>query len=171
MQEGRSFFLVPARSSYIASVTEVLSAAETAGRLLAASSGLRRSLRRRTDRSSGVSDLTDAQRELLRTVRRHPGIRVGEAAAELHLAANTVSTLVTSLVTTGWIRRETDPQDARSAQLFLTGEADRRIEERRDRWLAALIEAMASLAPEEQERIAAAIPALDRLVTRLTDGE
>jgi DNA-binding MarR family transcriptional regulator len=96
---------------------------------------------------------------------------VGEAAAELHLAANTVSTLVTSLVTTGWIRRETDPQDARSAQLFLTGEADRRIEERRDRWLAALIEAMASLAPEEQERIAAAIPALDRLVTRLTDGE
>lgn len=151
---------------YSISVTEIISGSDTAWRVIAASSGLRRALRRRL-RSDDVSGLSDAQRELVRTVGRQPGIRVGEAALELHLAANTVSTLVTTLVAEGWLRRDTDPQDARSARLSLTPKAERRIEERRDRRLAMVAEAMRSLESEDQHRIASALPALERLVERV----
>jgi DNA-binding MarR family transcriptional regulator len=147
-------------------VTEVISATKTAWELIAASSGLRRALRRRL-RAEDVSGLSDAQRELVRTVGSRPGLRVGEAALELHLAANTVSTLVTGLVAEGWIRRDTDPEDARSARLSLTPKAERRIEERRDRRLAMVTDAMGSLSPEDQRRIVAALPALERLVERV----
>ncbi len=114
-----------------------------------------------------MSGLSDAQRELVRTVGRNPGIRVGEAALELHLAANTVSTLVTSLAASGWLRRDTDPQDARSARLSLTPGAERSIEERRDRRLAIVTDAMGALSTDDQRRIVAALPALDRLVERV----
>ncbi len=147
-------------------MTEVISIAETAWKVIAASSGLRRALRRRL-RSDDVSGLSDAQRELVRTVGRNPGIRVGEAALELHLAANTVSTLVTSLAASGWLRRDTDPQDARSARLSLTPGAERSIEERRDRRLAIVTDAMGALSTDDQRRIVAALPALDRLVERV----
>jgi DNA-binding MarR family transcriptional regulator len=151
---------------YSISVAEVIALQDVAWQVIAASSGLRRALRRRL-RSDDVSGLSDAQRELVRTVGRNPGIRVGEAALELHLAANTVSTLVTSLVAEGWMRRDTDPLDARSARLSLTPGAERRIEERRDRRLAIVTEAMGSLSADDQRRIAAALPALDRLVEQV----
>lgn len=154
------------RTDYSISVTEVMSVSDTAWQLIAASSGLRRALRRRLG-ADDVSGLSDAQRELVRTVGRHPGIRVGEAALELHLAANTVSTLVSSLAAAGWILRQTDPLDARSARLSLTAGAERRIEEWRDRRLAIATGAMRSLDAEDQRRIAAALPALERLVQQV----
>lgn len=162
--EGYSCWTRAAAAPYNISVAEVTSTIDTAGQLIAASSGLRRALRRRLQRGDGVSGLSDAQRELVRIVRRHPGIHVGEAALELHLAANTVSTLVTGLVAEGWIRRDPDPQDGRSALLSLTPEAERHVEEWRDRRQAVLTEALGSLGPDDRDRIAAALPALQRLV-------
>ena len=153
------------------SVTEVDAKGQTAAELIAAMSALRRALRRRVGRVSGVSDLSEAQRELVRVVRRRPGIRVGEAAVELHLAPNTVSTLVTSLCLQDWVYRETDPQDGRSALLLLTPDADRRVDEWRDRRLTVLSEAVATLSPEDQDRIDEAVPALNRLVERLQDTD
>jgi len=132
-------------------------------------SGLRRALRRRVGRAGG-SQLSDAQRELVRVVRTQPGVRVGEAAAELRLAANTVSTLVTSLVDAGWIRRETDPGDARSALLSLTLSAEQRVEEWRDRRTSVLLEAIGKLDEADREQIERAVPALERLVQQLQEG-
>jgi DNA-binding MarR family transcriptional regulator len=132
-------------------------------------SGMRRALRRRVGRTGGVADLSEAQRELVRVVRRKPGIRVGEAAAQLHLAANTVSTLVTGLSSSGWLRRETDPVDGRSALLFLTPDAEERVAEWRDRRQAVLSEALETLDQDERDRIDQALPALRRMVDLLQE--
>jgi DNA-binding MarR family transcriptional regulator len=132
-------------------------------------SGMRRALRRRVGRTGGVADLSEAQRELVRVVRRKPGIRVGEAAAQLHLAANTVSTLVTGLSSSGWLRRETDPEDGRSALLFLTQDAEECVAEWRDRRQAVLSEALETLDQDERDRIDQALPALRRMVDLLQE--
>ena len=104
-------------------------------------------------------------------VRHRPGVRVGGAAAELHLAPNTVSTLVTGLVASGWLSRETDPEDGRSALLLLTPSAETRVAEWRDRRLALFGEALDSLPAEDRDRLIDAIPALQRLVERLETDE
>jgi DNA-binding MarR family transcriptional regulator len=95
---------------------------------------------------------------------------VGEAAVELHLAPNTVSTLVTSLCSLGWFDREADPRDGRSALLFLTPEAGRRVDKWRDRRLAVLSEALTALSPEDRDRLDEALPPLNRLVQRLQES-
>jgi DNA-binding CsgD family transcriptional regulator len=60
---------------------------------------IRRALRPRVGTTGGVSQLTDSQRELVRYVRLNPDCRIGDVAVKLHLAPNTVSTLVGSLST------------------------------------------------------------------------
>jgi DNA-binding MarR family transcriptional regulator len=132
-------------------------------------SGIRRALRRRAGRTGGIADLSEAQRELVRLVSRHPGIHVGEAASELSLAPNTVSTLVGVLRASGWLRRETDPADARSASLSLTSDAVQRVAAWRDRRLAVLNEALAELPAEDHAAISQALPALRRLSERLQE--
>jgi DNA-binding MarR family transcriptional regulator len=70
--------------------------------------------------------MTEAQVELLRLIARHPGIRVGEAASELGLADNTVSTLVSQLSRRRLLVRTADPADRRVGHLRLTAAAQRR---------------------------------------------
>ena len=152
-------------------MTEVISRAEIGADLISAVSGIRRALRRSVGPAGGVADLTEAQRELVRLVRRHPGIRVGQAAAELHLAPNTVSTLVSALVSCGWLQRNPDPRDARSATLVLTPDAETRVATWRDRRLAVLTSALRDLSAEDLQQIGAAIPSLLRLAERLEEGE
>src|SRR5271156_764777 len=58
--------------------------------------------------------LTAAQVELLRLIAHRPGgISIGEAAAELGLADNTVSTLAIQLVKQRLLVRRADPEDRR----------------------------------------------------------
>lgn len=138
--------------------------ADLSAELLAITSGLRRALRRRLGRVAGVSELTDAQRELVRVVRRQPGVRVGEAARQMHLAGNTVSTMVAALSGSGWILREADPADARSARLRLTDEANAKVARWRDRRVAEMERSLGELSVEDRRQIDAAIPALTRLL-------
>src|SRR5581483_8164776 len=91
--------------------------------LLEALGQLRRETRRRVGRPWPMQSLTGAQVELLRVVRREPGISVAAAARGLGVAANTVSTLVGTLVSAHMVRREADPQDRRVARLYLTSSA------------------------------------------------
>ncbi len=151
-------------------MTEILSETRTATDLMEAMSSLRRALRRRVGKVGRVSDLTDAQRELVRLVRRNPGVRIGSAASELRLAPNTVSTLVRSLIETGWLERKTDPEDSRSGQLYLSNTAEVSVAEWRDRRLAVLDDAMSKLPARDRHRVEAALPAIFQLVDRLEDG-
>ncbi|GAA4336476.1 hypothetical protein GCM10023086_69750 [Streptomyces venetus] len=59
-----------------------------------------------------------AEVELLRLVVTRPGIGISDAARDLGLAANSVSTLVNQLPRAGCLVRETDPADRRAARLL-----------------------------------------------------
>jgi DNA-binding MarR family transcriptional regulator len=148
-------------------VTEELLAEE----LLAAIGLVRRHLRRSAGRPFPLSALTDSQAELVRTVRRNPGISVAEAAAELGLVANTVSTLVGQLTERGLIQRTQDASDRRVARLTLTDPAREQVEAWRDRRTALVTRALEDLAKDDREALRAALPVLAVLAERLHPEE
>src|SRR5258708_18278415 len=71
--------------------------------LLAAISAVRRTTRRAARHASPAEPLPPTRSELLRLAAAQPGITVAEAARELRLAPNTVSTMVGDLATQGLI--------------------------------------------------------------------
>ena len=76
-----------------------------ADELMATVMGLKRVVRRRLQARQPGPRLRGAHTELLRVVRMNPGIGVAAAAKELHLAGNTVSTLVNQLIDKELLRR------------------------------------------------------------------
>jgi DNA-binding MarR family transcriptional regulator len=135
--------------------------------LTAAWGGARRRLRRRTRAGVGGEPLTGAQVELLRLVEAQPDIGVRDAATALHLAPNTVSTLVGGLVAIDLLERRPDPDDRRAARLVLTATARERLRrwrDERDRHLAA---ALSELGSEDLLALQASLPALERLLAVL----
>lgn len=127
------------------------------------------SLRRTARRSSGSPfphhDLTGAQRELVRLLRRRPGLSVSEAASALGVADNTVSTLVRQLVSVQIVVRERHTADRRVAVLDLHPDARERLTIWRDRRVDDLAHAYLDLDVDDQRAIAAALPALAHLVS------
>jgi DNA-binding MarR family transcriptional regulator len=141
--------------------------AELVAELMGTTSALRRLARRRLARVVPGAPLPEAQRELLLVVAARPGIGVAAAADELQLAGNSVSTLVNTLVEAGLLRREPDPADRRAARLTLTDAAARRVATWRAARAELLSRALDRAAPGDRETIAAALPALGRLLDAL----
>ena len=106
--------------------------------------GVQRLIRRRLRQGSTAPPLRGAQVALLRLVAARPGIRVSEAARELYLAGNSVSTLVNQLTRAGYLRRETDPDDRRSALLLPTPAAEARLRDWEARRSALMREQVAA---------------------------
>jgi DNA-binding MarR family transcriptional regulator len=148
-------------------VTAPLATDDTAAGLVGVLGPLQRTLRKRAREDWPLEPLATAQVELLRTVRRHPGITVGEAAAELRIAPNTASTLANQLVTAGLVRREADARDRRTVRLTVTDAADRRMAAWNDRRHQVLETALARLAREEREALRGAVGPLERLLEAL----
>ena len=92
----------------------------TADELMGLVQGLRRVVRRRLRAELPGPALRGAQVELLQLVEEEPGVGVAAAARSLHLAGNTVSTLVNQLVAAGMVQRTVNPADRRAARLTLT---------------------------------------------------
>jgi len=137
--------------------------------LIGATAGLRRALKRRVGPEGGVTDLSDAQRELVRAVRLEPGSRIGDLAQTLQLAPNTVSTLATALISSGWLQRESDPTDARSSRLTLSDMASASVAEWRDLRASILTEYLERLPAADRRRIEDAVPAIRALTAILQD--
>lgn len=93
---------------------------EEAAELLAAISAVRRTSRRAVRHAWATEPLSTAQGELLRLIASRPGICVADAAHELRLAPNTVSTLVGRLAGQDLLRRERSLPDSRSVRLTIT---------------------------------------------------
>ncbi|WP_372667050.1 MarR family winged helix-turn-helix transcriptional regulator [Amycolatopsis kentuckyensis] len=137
---------------------------ELADRLLGAVQGIRRVVRRRVRADVPGSPLPGAQVEVLRVVADRPGIGVAAAARELHLAANSVSTLVNQLVDAGLLRREPDPADRRATRLEITGAARERMATWRRARTGLVADALAGLSEEDTAAIEQALPALEKLM-------
>jgi DNA-binding MarR family transcriptional regulator len=131
--------------------------------------GVRRRLRRGARRVVEGDPLTPAAVELLRLVDARPSIGVREAADALHLAPNTVSTLVSALADRGLLQRRADPADRRAARLEVTAGARRRMRtwrDERDRLLAGALE---RLPVEDRRALEASVGPLRRLLAALEE--
>ncbi|MDQ0604178.1 DNA-binding MarR family transcriptional regulator [Streptomyces canus] len=129
--------------------------------------GVQRLIRRRLRREMPAPQLRGAEVELLRLVVDRPGIGISDAARELYLAGNSVSTLVNQLARQGYLVRETDPADRRAARLMPTPAAEARLSEWRERRADLVRDQTARLDEADLETLAAAIPALRRLADNL----
>ena len=138
-----------------------------AAELLAAISAVRRTARQAVRKAWHEEPLPTAQSELLRLVADRPGITVAEAARELRLAPNTVSTLVGRLAGQGLLGRERAQADARSVRLSVTGRARQRLADWRDLRADLTQIAILQLAEADRRILADAAPALLRLAERL----
>lgn len=139
----------------------------TADELMRLVTGLRRLVRRRLRTDLPGPRLRGAQVELLQIVEAQPEIGVAAAARELHLAGNTVSTLVNQLVDAGMLRRESDPDDRRAACLLLTDAAGARLSWWRDARTRLVGEALERLPAHDREALGAALPALRNLLDEM----
>ncbi|MGB6455683.1 MAG: MarR family transcriptional regulator [Streptosporangiaceae bacterium] len=143
----------------------------TAGDLLGAIGLVRRTARRAARLAWRQEPLPPAQSELLRLTAAHPGITVADAAQELRLAPNTVSTLVGKLTRAGLLRRSRGAADGRTALLSMTERGLARQAEYRDLRAELAGHAFARLSAADQRALAAAVPALLRLAEGMDIGE
>ncbi len=142
--------------------------AAVADELLSTIGAIRRA-GRLVGRPSGFSGLTGAQLDLVRLVARRPGVSVAEAASELRVAANTVSTLVGQLTDAGLLERRVDGVDRRVARLELAPRTRAEAGGFRDRRIALLAQALAELPPGDRRRIAEGSAVLRRVSARLRE--
>ncbi|MFG2474772.1 MarR family winged helix-turn-helix transcriptional regulator [Streptomyces fagopyri] len=129
--------------------------------------GVQRLIRRRLRGGMTAPRLRGAEVDLLRLVTARPGIGVSEAAKELYLAGNSVSTLVNRLARDGYLIRETDPADRRAARLTPTPAADARLRDWRQRRAALVRNQVARLGEADRAALEAALPALRKLAANL----
>lgn len=120
---------------------------------------------RRAARSADPGNaLSVAQLELLSAVAENPGARPSQLARHLHLAPNSVTTLVNGLAAQDLVTRSSNPADRRTVQLTLTGTGEQAVR----RWQATnagiLRSAYDDLHPGWQRLIAAALPAVQELI-------
>jgi DNA-binding MarR family transcriptional regulator len=144
---------------------------DAAADLFTAISVIRRTARRAARQAWGQQPLPPAQSELLRLAAARPSITVADAAQELRLAPNTVSTLVGRLTDAGLLRRDRSARDGRATLLTVTEKAKRRLAEFRDLRAELAGQALAQLAEQDRDALARAVPALLRLSDELERHE
>ena len=126
----------------------------------------RRQLRRSAGRGLDSGRLSESQSELLWLVGRHPGISVSAAAAELGLAANTASTLVSKLAANGRLIRTAGETDRRVGERRLAGPTQQIVNASRAARRALLSEVLGELDDDQIQDLTEGLEVLDE-VTRL----
>ena len=144
--------------------------ASTAQEFMTTVAGLRRVSRRKLRAVGAGPPLRGAQLELLQLVETEPDIGVAAAAQALHLASNSVSTLVNQLVEARLLHRATDPSDRRAARLALTDGAHRRLASWRRERGELVGAALDRLSAGDRDAIRAALPAIRHLTAELEEA-
>jgi DNA-binding MarR family transcriptional regulator len=128
-----------------------------------------RGLRYHTRAVREALDVTHSEGELLRLLDHKPGLRVHDAALELGIASNSVSTLIRQLTRAGLIERSTDPLDARAACLRLRPLASDWVRQVGSAREQVIERALMSLEESDRARLEAAVPAMKRLARAISD--
>ncbi|OBF58585.1 MarR family transcriptional regulator [Mycobacterium sp. 852002-53434_SCH5985345] len=129
----------------------------------------RRQLRRSAGRGFDSSRLTESQSELLWLVGRRPGISVNAAAAELGLAPNTASTLVSKLVSGGLLMRTVGDTDRRVGRLHLAEPAQQIVDASRAARRAVLAEVLAELDHDQIEALTRGLEVIEMMTQTLQE--
>jgi DNA-binding MarR family transcriptional regulator len=135
--------------------------------LMMTMAALRRLIRRRVPTKEGGPPLRDAHVELLQVIKKQPGIGIASAGRALHLAANSVSTLVNQLIDIGMLERQTAPDDRRAARLWLTDKAKQQLEAFRQVRVDLVANGVAGLSGTDRQALTEALPALRALLAAL----
>lgn len=155
--------------SYRHSVTSVEQTV-LAEELMTTMAALRRLIRRRVPTEVSGPPLRGAHVELLQVIKKQPGIGIASAGRALHLAANSVSTLVNQLIDIGMLVRQTSPEDRRAARLWLTETATQRLAAVRQVRIDLVANSVAALSSADRQALTEALPALRALLAAL-EGE
>jgi DNA-binding MarR family transcriptional regulator len=126
-------------------------------RLRVALARLTRRLRRELD------GLTPTQLAALATVEKAGPLRLGDLAAMEGIAPSTLTRLVTHLEDSGFVKRCTDPSDARASTLAVTPKGREALDRLRAETTAVLTRSVMSLTTEQRATLAAALPVLEQL--------
>jgi len=101
----------------------------------------------------------------LATLEQFGPTRVGALAEGEHLTQPAMTQLVSRLQARGLVERHPDPGDGRVVLVALTDTGRRLVHDRRTARAHALAERLARLGDAERAALAAALPALERLLT------
>jgi MarR family transcriptional regulator, transcriptional regulator for hemolysin len=112
-----------------------------------------RLLRKRFDQRARALGLTRAQWQVLAHVNRQEGLNQSALADILEIEPITLVRLIDRLEASGMLERRVDPRDRRARLLFLTDKARPLLARMRELGAVTREEAMAGLAPEDQERL------------------
>lgn len=140
-----------------------------AAELLAAVAAVRRVARRAVRHSAHAEPLPPARSQLLGLTLRRPGLSVAEAAHELRLAPNSVSTMVSQLAADGLLIRERPAGDGRLVRLTATDKGAARVSQWRDVRSELAGRALETFSEADRQAIREAIPALVRLAERMEE--
>ncbi len=91
-------------------------------------------------------------------------MRLGDLAAREGVAAATMSRIVSALVDSGYLYRESDPVDRRAWLVALTDEGERLLAEVQATRVRELSKRIDRLSPEHKSALIAAVPALEALL-------
>jgi DNA-binding MarR family transcriptional regulator len=155
---GSSAVAVPTGDAAMALDAEMLDGDDIdvdllAGELLDVVNRLRRTTRRVVRRRIHEHALAPAEIEVLVAVIERPKCGVRDVAHVLGLAANTVRTLVGTLVHEGLLARTEDPNDRRVAVLRPTPAGRARVRRWRDERREVVADALADLGPDQLARL------------------
>ncbi|MBV8992481.1 MAG: winged helix-turn-helix transcriptional regulator [Pseudonocardiales bacterium] len=139
--------------------------------LMTTMAALRRLIRRRVPTETCGPPLRGAHVELLQVIKKQPGIGIASAGRALHLAANSVSTLVNQLIDIGMLERQTAPNDRRAARLWLTDTATQRLAAVRQVRVDLVANGVAGLSGADRQALTDALPALRALLAALDVDE
>ncbi|MGB3886619.1 MarR family winged helix-turn-helix transcriptional regulator [Gordonia sp. (in: high G+C Gram-positive bacteria)] len=118
-------------------------------------------------RNAPVNTLSAAQSSALAVLIDHGPMRMGELAERESIRMPTATALVDGLLREGLVSREPDPADRRAVVVSPSAKAARIVDEIRTSRDDVVTQAMASLSPDHRAALAAALPALRELQTRM----
>jgi DNA-binding MarR family transcriptional regulator len=111
-----------------------------------------------------TAELTTPQALALRTIVLEGPLRMGALADALGVSDATASRTVDALGARGFVRRESDPADARAVRVAATARGRREHARRRDRFVQALERFMEELSELERRQLADALETVNRLL-------
>jgi DNA-binding MarR family transcriptional regulator len=127
--------------------------------LLVSTVRLARRLRQLSD-----ARLTPSQHSVMTSIHRHGPLTLGALADVERVAPPTISRVVAKLESDGLVERHADPSDGRIVRVVVTERGAEMLAAARSRKVAWLGEHLAQLPPQDRAAVAAAIPALERLL-------
>lgn len=108
-------------------------------------------------------ELSLATAATLNTLERYGPARLGDLAQNENVTQPGMTQLVARLERDGLADRRPDPNDRRAVQVSITAAGQRLVEQRRAARRAQIAQYVEALDDDQRERLAAAVPALERL--------